>query len=152
LPETIDSLRQARRWLAFGYSLALAWGRWAIWILVLPSVVGPLVVLAMLWVMRFVRQRWLWRESGMVTATRWLVPRRVNLISMAIPLVSLGLAFGLRQLGWLTEALVLRVLWAATGWALATPCWPWGACWTCGATSGWVWPAAYSPPGRCCCR
>ncbi len=105
------------RWLAFGYSLSLAWGRWAIWILMLPALLGPLVVLAMLWVMRVVRQRWLWRETGMVTATRWMVTRRVNAISAAILVVSLALAFGLRQLGWLEDAVVLRVLWAATGWS-----------------------------------
>jgi hypothetical protein len=105
------------RWLAFGYSLSLAWGRWAIWILMLPALAGPLVVLAMLWVMRVVRQRWLWRETGMVTATRWMVTRRINAISAALLVVSLAVAFGLRQLGWLEDAVVLRVLWAATGWS-----------------------------------
>ncbi len=105
------------RWLAFAYSLSQAWGRWAIWILMLPVLAGPLAVLGMLWVMRVLRQHWLWRQSGMVTAARWMVPRRINVIGAAIIVVSLATAFGLRQMGWLADLVALRVLWAATGWS-----------------------------------
>lgn len=105
------------RWLAFAFSLSQAWGRWAIWVLMLPVLAAPLAVLAMLWVMRVVRQRWLWRQSGMVTPARWMVPRRINVISAVILVVSVLAAFGLRLMGWLADEVALRVLWAATGWS-----------------------------------
>jgi hypothetical protein len=67
--------------------------------------------------MSVLRKRWLWRQSGVVNASRWLVPRRVNVLSMVILLGGIALGLGLRFLGWVDEAFVLRMFWAATGWA-----------------------------------
>jgi hypothetical protein len=75
-----------------------------------------LVVWGMLRLMRVVRRRWLWRQSGVVNASRWVVPRRVNILSFVIILGGIALGLGLRFLGWADDAFVLRLFWAATGW------------------------------------
>ena len=103
-------------WLAFVGRVVNTFGRWAVWINMLPMVVAVAAVWGMLALMNYLRRRWLWRESGMVKSSRWVVPRRVNVLSAVILLGGLALGFGLRYLGWVGDAFVLRMLWAATGW------------------------------------
>ena len=104
-------------WWAFIGTLIKAWGRWAAWLNMLPMVAGLLAVWGMLGLMSFLRRRWLWRESGMVQSMRWVVPRRVNVLSTAILLGGLALGLGVRGLGWGDDMFLLRMLWGATGWS-----------------------------------
>jgi hypothetical protein len=104
-------------WLAFVGAVVKTFGRWAVWINMLPMVVALGAVLGMLWVMDFVRRRWLWRESGMVKSSRWVVPRGVNVLSAVILVGGIAVGLGLRYLAWVDDAFVLRMLWAATGWS-----------------------------------
>lgn len=104
-------------WLTFVARVANTFGRWAAWINMLPLVVAIAAVWGMLALMNYLRRRWLWRESGMVKSSRWVVPRRVNVLSAVILLCGLGLGLGLRYLGWVGDAFVLRLLWATTGWS-----------------------------------
>ena len=103
-------------WLTFVATVAKTFGRWAAWISMLPLVVAVGAVWGMLWLMGFVRRRWLWRESGMVKSSRIVVPRGVNVLSAVILVGGIGVGLGLRYIGWVDDAFVLRMLWAATGW------------------------------------
>ena len=69
-----------------------------------------------LWLMRALRRKWLWRDSGWVKPLPWQVPRKVNILSAAIMLGGIGLAIGLFITGRVDESFVLRMLWVATGW------------------------------------
>lgn len=104
-------------WITFVGNMVKAFGRWAAKINLLPAILAPLAVWGMLRLMDYLRQRWLWRESGMVKSSRWVVPRRVNVLSAVILLGGLAIGFGVRYFGWADDAFVLRMLWAATGWA-----------------------------------
>jgi len=103
-------------WIAIIGNTAKTYGRWAAWIGMLPLVLVMLAVWGMLPIMNFLRKRWLWRESGMVKPSRWIVPRRVNVLTAVIMLGGIAGSLGLRALGWADDAFVLRVFWAATGW------------------------------------
>jgi hypothetical protein len=105
------------RWLIFVATVAKTFGRWAAWINMLPLVAALGAVLGMLWLMDFVRRRWLWRESGMVKSSRWVVPRGVNVASAVVLVGGIAVGLGLRYIGWVDDAFVLRMLWAATGWS-----------------------------------
>ena len=72
----------------------------------------------------------------MVEPLRWQVPRRVNVLSAAILIGSVGLGYGLYRLGLVDSSFALRMLWTATGWsfgyvmvgvgrAIATPRYVW---------------------------
>lgn len=133
--EFSDGLRDVQLAILLGFGGVTAWlsfqpfwisvigyfvktfGRWAAWIGMLPMVLVLLAVWGMLALMKHLRQRWLWRESGMVKASRWMVPRRVNVISFFILLGGLGVGLGLRWMGWVNDSFVLRMLWTATGWS-----------------------------------
>ena len=104
-------------WMTFVVRMAATYGRWAAWVGILPALVPPLVVLGMLGVMRVLRRRWLWRESGMVSPSRWAVPRRVNVLSAVILLGGLAVGLGLLKLGLVDASFLLRMLWTATGWS-----------------------------------
>jgi len=104
-------------WITLVGNMVKAFGRWAVWVNLLPVLLAPLAVLGMLGLMNILRRRWLWRESGMVKSSRLMVPRRVSVLSMVILLAGLALGFGLRYLGRADDSFVLRMLWAATGWA-----------------------------------
>lgn len=104
-------------WITFVGKMMHQFGRWAAWINMLPMVVALLAVWGMLRVMDTLRRRWLWRESGMVKSTRWVVPQRVNVLSAVILICGIVLSLGMRYLGRADDSFVLRMLWAATGWS-----------------------------------
>jgi hypothetical protein len=105
-------------WMTFIANLVKVLGRWAAWINMLPVILAPLATWGMLRLMNFLRQRWLWRESGMVKPSRWVVPRGVSVLSAVILLGGIALGFGLYLQGRADDVFVLRMLWAATGWSL----------------------------------
>jgi hypothetical protein len=104
-------------WLRFIGYMVKTFGRWAAWVGMLPVVLMPLAVWGMVRVMDILRRRWLWRESGMVKPSRWIVPRRINVISTVILLGGIAIGLGLRQLGWVEKNFILHMLWTATGWS-----------------------------------
>ena len=104
-------------WLAFIAKLVQVWGRWAVWLNMLPVLLAPLAAWGILALMNFLRRRWLWRESGMVKPSRWMVPRKVNLLSAVILVGGIALGFGLYLLGQADVVFALRMLWVATGWS-----------------------------------
>ncbi len=104
-------------WFAFLGWLIEHFGRQAAWVGLLLALLPSLLVLVMLGVMNLLRRRWLWRQSGMVKPVRWIVPRRVSILSGAIFVASIVLAFALRKLNWVDDTFILRMIWAATGWA-----------------------------------
>lgn len=104
-------------WLQVIMRTAARYGRWAAWIGMVPVLLAPLVALGMLRLMDRIRRRWTWRESGMVTPSRWAVPRRVSILSFVVLLGGLALAIGLVKLRLIDSSFILRMLWAATGWS-----------------------------------
>lgn len=104
-------------WMSLLGNLAQKYGRSAAWLGFLVVFLAPLAAWVMLALMNAVRKRWLWRESGMVKPARWAVPRRVNVLSAVILVAGLALAVLARRQGWVEDAFVLRMLWAATGWS-----------------------------------
>jgi hypothetical protein len=88
---------------------------WVVMLIVLiPSVLGLLA----LPLMRRLRQRWLWRDSGMVRSKRQAVPRSVNLIASGIVLLGIALGVSLQWAGSSGDFIFLRVLFVASGWSL----------------------------------
>jgi hypothetical protein len=112
---TLIGMRWYVQWI---FKLTETFGRWAA---VISGLLFILILLALLagtlWAMRFLRHRWLWRESGWVKPLPWQVPRKVNILSAAILLGGMALAIALFINGKVDDSFVLRMLWAATGWA-----------------------------------
>jgi len=91
-----------------------SWARWInglVYLLILFAVLG-----GSLWIMRVVRRKWLWRESGWVKPVRWQVPRRITVLSAVIMLGGVVLGLILLSTGKVDKSFVLRMLWTATGW------------------------------------
>jgi hypothetical protein len=104
-------------WLVFAIRLADTLGNWARWTGMLLVLLPVLLVLAFQPLIVQARQRWLWRESGWVKPLPLVVPRYVTLISAAILLGSIFLAFTLYHFGLATSAFALRMLVIGTSWA-----------------------------------
>jgi len=91
-----------------------SWARWInglVYLLILFAVLG-----GSLWIMRVLRRKWLWRESGWVKPVRWQVPRRITVLSAVIMLGGIVLGLILLSAGKVDMSFVLRMLWTATGW------------------------------------
>jgi hypothetical protein len=114
----VFTLNGVRLYLRLILLIKETFGNWAPWIdgllflLIIFSVLG-----GSLWLMRAIRRKWLWRESGWVKPLRWQVPRRVSILSVVIILGGVGLAIGLLVTNRVEASFVLRMLWVATGWA-----------------------------------
>jgi hypothetical protein len=112
------TLTGARWYIQLVLSFKETIGIWEPWIdgglliLILLAVLG-----GSLWLMKVLRRKWLWRESGWVEPLRWQVPRRVGVLSVVIFLGGVGLAIALLVNGRVEASFVLRMLWVATGWA-----------------------------------
>jgi len=92
----------------------VGWTRWIsllLYFLILFSILG-----GSLWLMRVLRRKWLWRESGWVKPLRWQVPRRITVLSVVIMLGGVVLGLILLSTGKVDKSFVLRMLWTATGW------------------------------------
>jgi len=104
-------------WITLIGDLVERYGRGAAWLGILVLFIAPLAVIGMLGLMNFARKRWLWRESGMVKPSRWVVPRRVTVLSFVIIVAGLAFAVLARRQGWVEDSFILRMLWVATGWS-----------------------------------
>jgi len=93
-------------------------GSWATRLISLSVYFLLLVAISVgsLWLMRTVRRKWLWRESGWVKPLRMQVPRKVNILAAAIFLSGIAVSISLLIAGKVDESFVLRMLGAATGW------------------------------------
>jgi hypothetical protein len=83
-------------WLKFMIQLGHDYGKWASTIAFLLVYCIPVVAaLGLQRIMESVRKRWLWRESGMVKASRLIVPTYINIIAVVILIgvLALGLKF-----------------------------------------------------------
>jgi hypothetical protein len=104
-------------WITFVRNIVKTFGRWAVWINMLPILLAIMAVWGMLYLMNYLRRRWLWQESGMVKSSLWIVSRRINILSVIILLGGVALGYGARYVGFADDTFVLRMLWAATGWS-----------------------------------
>jgi hypothetical protein len=93
------------------------YGRGSAWLGLLVVFVPALAAWGILALMKLIRNRWLWRESGMVKPARWVVPRRVTVLSVVILVAGVVLATLARHQGWVEDIDVLRTLWATIGWS-----------------------------------
>ena len=80
---------QMDKWMSLMIDLANRFGFLGRWSLILVALIPGLLALAALLVIRYLRKRWLWRTTGYVKSARWMVPRRVTLISFLIMAVGL---------------------------------------------------------------
>jgi hypothetical protein len=104
-------------WLRFIARLIDIVGNWARWTSMLLVFLPAFAGCCMLILTTYVRQRWLWRESGTVRPLRRTTPRRVSVISAVIWLGSVLLSVELRRRGLVDDLFVLRMLVTATSWA-----------------------------------
>jgi hypothetical protein len=106
-------------WITTLHEWVRKYGRGAAWLGLLVILLAPLAAWGILALMNFVRKRWLWRQSGTVKPVRWVVPRRVTVLSAVILVACLAFAVLARRQGWVEDMFILRMLWAASGWSFA---------------------------------
>lgn len=104
-------------WLTFVIHMANTLGGWARWTGMLLVLLPVLLVLAFQPLITRTRRRLLWKESGWVKPLPLVMPRFVTLISAAILLGSVFLAFALHHFGLATSTFALRILVVGTSWA-----------------------------------
>lgn len=94
-------------------------GAWVGWlsILVIVIVVPVLITSGVRELINHARQRWLWRESGMVESLSWLVPRWVTVLAVSIYLIAVVFSLRLHFSGQVDTLFVLRMLVVAAGWS-----------------------------------
>jgi hypothetical protein len=68
-------------------------------------------------IMTYLRRRWLWRESGIVKASRMLVPRPVTILSGIIAIGGILVSAGLHISGHTDDLFLLRSIWTVSGWS-----------------------------------
>jgi hypothetical protein len=78
-------------WMRLVIDLKAHVGEWAVYAIVLSVFLIPVfVVYGMLRLMRFIRERWLWRNSGYVEPSTWPLTLRNSFISASVLVVVLG--------------------------------------------------------------
>jgi len=93
-------------------------GKWAMWAAVLLFLSLPVwVTWGVRGIMTYLRQRWLWRESGMVKASRVMFPRPLMVFAGAIAIGGILVSVGLRAAGQVDDMFIWRMIWAAAGWS-----------------------------------
>ena len=106
------------RWWAILLGLRDSTGNWAMWAAVLLFLSLPVwATWGTLGIMTYLRRRWLWRESGMVKASRVIVPRPLMVFAGAIAIGGILSGVGLRAAGQVDDTFIWRMIWAAAGWS-----------------------------------
>jgi hypothetical protein len=95
------------------------WGRAAAYLPMLLFLLALLLLLsASVRVIRSVRRRWLWRETGMAEARTWGMSRPATIAAVLVMLVGLIGGVVLMVRGVVGADFALRMIWTASGWAL----------------------------------
>lgn len=104
-------------YVPFIAKLMKTFGSSTVWLSLLLVILPALVGLGTVGLMNYVRQRWLWHESGVVKPLSRLIPRRVTILAVVVYLVSLGFTLGLHFAGWVETLFTLQMLVVAAGWS-----------------------------------
>lgn len=105
-------------WLAAVYQLKANLGDWARWLAMLLVLIPSVLVILCQIVIRYTRQRWLWRQSGWVKPNpSAIVPQSTYVVAAAIVVLSALFGAALYQLDLLAGDAALRLLVVGTGWA-----------------------------------
>lgn len=113
LPEGIQIYMQWTIWFNEN------WGRLAAYLPMLLFFLALLLLLtASVRVIRSVRRRWLWRDTGMAEPRTWGMSRPATIAAALVVLVSLIGGVVLFSRGVVKADFVLRMIWTANGWAL----------------------------------
>jgi hypothetical protein len=95
------------------------WGRLAAYLPLLIFFLALLLLLAgSVRVMGSIRRRWLWKESGTARPRTWGMSRPVTILAALVLLVSIVGGVLLWMAGYVEADFALRMIWAASGWAL----------------------------------
>lgn len=107
--------------MGFWMPILVGWmrtiGDWTGWSIQLVVLLPALLALVALLAMRFIRRRWLWRESGLVKPNRQIVPLRVTLISLGITLAGVGAGIFAQVVLPVGELFLLKMIFIASGWS-----------------------------------
>lgn len=118
LPQLVFSPMYMRLQLRLLFSLARAFGDWAKWLtLLIVSLPAFVALLGTRHIIRYVRQRWLWHDSGFVKPLPSAVSRKMLTLATAIVVVSTVVGFMLSRAGWGGPMFPLRMLVVSVGWA-----------------------------------
>ena len=105
-------------WLKLVFNLTDQVGKWALPVVLLMLFVVPIAaIFGIQQLMNAVRRRWLWSESGIVKPARILVSKRTNLMAVLVFMCVLAIGLILYPRQGNDAWYVLRVIFAATGWA-----------------------------------
>lgn len=95
------------------------WGRLAAFLpLLLFFLALTLLLAGSVRVMGSIRRRWLWRESGTAKPRTWGMSRPATILAALVLLVSIVGGVLLWMAGVVEADFALRMIWAASGWAL----------------------------------
>jgi len=78
-----------------------------------------LIAIGFLQLMKILRRKWLWRQSGMVKSARWVVPRKVSFISVIIFVAGLVLGIVYQKVTGEETLFLMRLLYAMAGVSFA---------------------------------
>ncbi|KAA3644680.1 MAG: hypothetical protein DWQ07_14805 [Chloroflexi bacterium] len=135
--EFVDGLRDIQLGISF-FVMGIFWYALAlnprIWIFILQLEVDKwirtiafslilglpvLVILATLPLMKWVRKRWLWKQTGMVNASRMVVPSRYTLFAVLVFVATVAIGIWLIPVLQTGEFYMWNVILLATGWSFA---------------------------------
>lgn len=114
---TLPLLVFSPMYMRLQFSLVRAFGVWAKWLALLVVLLPAFVALGTRHIIRYVRQRWLWCDSGFVKPLPSAVSRKTLALATAIVVVSTVVGFMLSRAGWGGPMFPLRMLVASVGWA-----------------------------------
>ncbi|MBX3082290.1 MAG: hypothetical protein KF716_11710 [Anaerolineae bacterium] len=108
----------ANIWLSIMVELGKRFGTLGRTTTMIIVLIPSLLTLAALLVMRVLRRRWLWRNTGYVKSKQIVVPFHISLISVIVMLVPLGIGMLLQTAQLVDDLFLLRVIFIASGWSL----------------------------------
>lgn len=104
-------------WMPLMAELATRFGAPARYLILILVMVPSLLALTALLLMRYVRRRWLWRNSGYVSSRQIVVPFPVSVISVFVLLVPLVLGWLAQMVQLVPDSFTLRLMLVASGWS-----------------------------------
>jgi hypothetical protein len=105
-------------WMRLMFQARQDYGRWApMAVFLLVYCIPVVAALGLQRIMETVRRRWLWRESGMVKASRIIVPTHINVIGVVILIGVLALGLKFQSFLKTGDFYVMSLLMVACGWS-----------------------------------